>query len=415
MSTDAPVLPLTRSSVLQAHEAIKPHIHLTPLLTNSTLSALASAPQPPADLPAAATPHRPLVRLFFKAENLQRAGAFKSRGANHALSRLSAAERSRGVITHSSGNHAQALALAARDRGIGATIVMPSISTPTKIAATQGYGARVVFSGSTAPEREAVVAAEMEKGGQVLVPPYDCVDVMLGQGTMALEIEAQYHDLVSATPRLSVHEAEIRADAGTSRRRLDAVITPCGGGGMLSGVATALAGTGTLVFGAEPEFEGANDAQRGLAADPPERIPQVSTLTVADGLRTPVGIKPWGVISDPTKVRGVFSVTEAQILRAWRLVLERMKMVVEPSAVVGLAVVLFNEGFRALVERESGGKGWDIGVVFSGGNTSVEAIGRLLGGGGEQKKGEGNGEDKAEREAGLVGRDGQRVAENVAG
>lgn len=295
---------------------------------------------------------------------------------------------------------------------------MPTISTPSKIAATQGYGAEVIFSGSTSQEREAVVEDVIQRTGAVLVPPYDHPNILLGQGTMALELEEQVRDLVDEDPRLSVHSgrsehfnghvngttnSEHKASSDIVPRHLDAVITPLGGGGMLSGVATALSGTGTVVFGAEPSFEGADDGRRGLAAK--ERITSVKTLTIADGLRTPVGELTWTVISDPTKVRGVFAVSEEQILRTMKLVLERMKVFVEPSAVVGLAVCLYDEEFRHLVEKEGGEKGWDIGVILSGGNTTVEAITRMFE----------VGENKGERAEGKVGKDGQRVAENVAG
>src|SRR5205823_5962636 len=151
---------------------------------------------------------------------------------------------------------------------------------------------------------------------------------MAGQGTMGLELQEQV--------------AEVHGEG----ERLDAVIAPCGGGGMLSGLALSFQGTGTRVFGAEPKFEGANDAQRGLAEDPPRRIESVKTLTVADGLRTPVGKWPWSVISDKKMVRGVYSVEEEEIKNAMRLLMERMKVVVEPSAAVPLAVVLGNERWR---------------------------------------------------------------------
>lgn len=291
---------------------------------------------------------------------------------------------------------------------------MPTISTPSKIAATQGYGAHVYFSGSTSEEREAVVADVIKETGAVLVPPYDHPDIILGQGTMALELEAQVKEMVEKDASLSVHtrrpNGHVNGDADMTSRdhevgKLDAVIAPTGGGGMLSGIATALAGTGTLVFGAEPSFEGADDARRSLASG--TRVMKVSSLTVADGLRTPVGEIPWGVISDRAKVRGVYAVSEGQILRAMRLVLERMKVVVEPSAVVGLAVCLFDEGFRGRVEREGG---WDVGVVFSGGNVGVEALGGLFGGEGGR-----NGVIGREREMGKVGARGERVAEGVAG
>ena len=303
---------------------------------------------------------------------------------------------------------------------------MPTISTPSKIAATKGYGAEVIFSGSTSEEREAVVEDVIKRTGAILVPPYDHPNIILGQGTMALEMEEQVQDMVGNDPRLSVHsqsshevEEDNRHANGTTTTNghiasprapgcLDAVIAPCGGGGMLSGIATALSGTSTLVFGAEPSFQGADDCHRGLNCSPPMRITSVKTLTIADGLRTPVGVIPWSIISDKRKVEGVFSVSDEQILRAMRLVLERMKVWVEPSAVVGLAVVLWDEGFRRLVEERGGVEGWDVGVVLSGGNTTVEAVGRMFG------AGEMSGE-KGEREEGKVGLDGGREVENVAG
>lgn len=270
---------------------------------------------------------------------------------------------------------------------------MPTISTPSKIAGTKSYGANVMFSGSTSEEREAVVAGVIKETGAILVPPYDHPDIILGQGTMALELEQQAKDIIST-----------RKDGGNTQ--LDALIAPLGGGGMLSGVATAMIGTGTRVYGAEPSFEGANDGQRGLAASPPTRIPSVKTLTIADGLRTPVGEIPWSIISDKSKVKGVYSVTEEQIKAAMKLVLERMKVFVEPSACVGLAVCMFDEDFRRDVEEEGGEKGWNMGVIFSGGNTTVEAIGKLF----ETKTAE-----DGERAEGVVGKDGKKVAENVAG
>ncbi|KAH8685716.1 tryptophan synthase beta subunit-like PLP-dependent enzyme [Tricladium varicosporioides] len=264
---------------------------------------------------------------------------------------------------------------------IPAYIVMPTISTPSKIAATKGYGAKVIFSGSTSIERETVVADVVKNTGARLIPPYDHPDIMLGQGTLGLEFQEQVKRMI-ASNREAV-EGPVKSsfsipssEENEKRNGLDAIITPCGGGGMLSGTAVSCEGTGILVFGAEPEFEGADDCKRGLETG--QRITTVKTLTIADGLRTPVGAFPWTVIHDRALVKQMFSVTENQIKSAMRLVLERMKVVVEPSACVGLAVALYNEEFRGLVEREAGKEGWDLGIVFSGGNTSVEAIGKLF-------------------------------------
>lgn len=296
-------------------------------------------------------------------------------------------------MTHSSGNHAQALALAAKTHGVPAHIVMPTISTPSKIAGTKSHGANVIFSGSTSDEREAVVADVIKETGATLVPPYDHPDIILGQGTQALELEQQVEDVLLQVPFLGV----------PGRTKLDAVIAPIGGGGMLSGICTALHGTGIKVFGAEPNFEGANDAERGLKEG--TRIEKVKTLTIADGLRTPVGKIPWSVITDKEKLEGIYSVSEEQITAALRLAMERAKLFIEPSAAVPLAVVLFNEDFRKMVEREAGEAGWNIGIILSGGNTTLEAISKLFAASSKT----------AERAEAKVGMNGERVAENVAG
>ncbi|XP_014560661.1 hypothetical protein COCVIDRAFT_88720 [Bipolaris victoriae FI3] len=390
---------LTRSNVEAAHALIKPHIHDTPVLTNTTLSNLASTPQTAEALKGTQwegqEPAHPKISLFFKCENFQRIGAFKVRGAFHAVTRLIEKEgidevRKKGVVTHSSGNHAQALALAARTFSIPAHIVMPTISTPSKIAGTKAQNATVHFSGSTSTEREAVVATVIKDTGATLIPPYDDPNIILGQGTLALELQDQATKLI--------------AQSSSGSKKLDAVIAPCGGGGMLSGIATALHGTGIRVFGAEPSFQGGDDARRGVAAG--ERVTSVKTLTIADGLRTPLGEHNWSVVSKPEYVAGLFAVTEDQIKKAMRLVLERMKCFVEPSAVVGLAVVLFNEEFRGLVAREAGEEGWNVGVVFSGGNTTVEAISKIFAEVPEVVK---------QRQEGVLGLDGKKEVENVAG
>ncbi|WPH01254.1 putative serine racemase [Acrodontium crateriforme] len=374
--------PLTRESVQTAHKRIKPYIHVTPVVTCETINTIANTAQkdrdasvnpPPEDKSSSSENFtaKPKVRLFFKCENQQRIGAFKARGAFHALGRLIDEEgiesvRQKGVVTHSSGNHAQALALAAKTHHVPAHIVMPSISTPSKIAGTQSHGANVIFSGSTSVEREAVVDEVIKKTGATLVPPYDHPDIILGQGTQALELEDQVVEILS-------HDASL----GIRRKtRLDAVVAPVGGGGMLSGICTAMHGTGIKVFGAEPNFEGANDAELGLKFG--QRVERVSTLTIADGLRTPVGEIPWTILSNPEKLAGVFSVSEEEIKAALRLAMERAKLFIEPSAAVPLAVILYNEEFRKLVEREAGPEGWNVGVVLSGGNTTVEAIARLF-------------------------------------
>ena len=276
-----------------------------------------------------------------------------------------------------------------------AHIVMPSISPALKVAATRGYGARVVFSGSTAAEREAVAEQVVRETGARLVPPYDHPDIMLGQGTLGLEFQEQVrgvlaagggdgmrapsttHDVIPGSSSSSSNNPDDAAAGAREGKGLDAIIAPCGGGGMLSGVALSCEGTPTRVYAAEPSFQGADDAKRGHEAG--ARVPSVSTLTVADGLRTPVGVHPWSVIHERGLVSGFHSVTEGEILAAMRLVFERFKMVVEPSGCVALAVALFDEDFRAVAEREAGPEGWDLGIVFSGGNVGVETVAKLFG------------------------------------
>lgn len=282
---------------------------------------------------------------------------------------------------------------------------MPTISTPSKIAATKSYGARVIFSGSTSTEREAVVADVVKDTGARLVPPYDHPDIMLGQGTLGIELQEQVEKMIASggTKGQTQPKCSFSVKEGGKGKGLDAVIAPCGGGGMLSGVALSAENTGIFVFGAEPEFEAADDCKRGFESG--KRVEVVKTLTIADGLRTPVGAYPWSVIYERRLVRQMFSVSEDMIKEALRLVLERMKVVVEPSAVVPLAVALFNEDFREIVEKEGGEQGWDLGIVFSGGNVSLEAIGKLFA----------VPDEKAEGQEGKVDKDGEKVAETMVG
>ncbi|KAF3015293.1 hypothetical protein E8E14_007715 [Neopestalotiopsis sp. 37M] len=365
--------PLTRESVQAAHELIKPFVHRTPVLTNTTLTELASTPRNAEDLVGTPwegrVPAKPKVRLWFKCENFQKIGAFKVRGAFHAIEQLKKDPTwspEKGVVTHSSGNHAQALALAARTNGIPAYIVMPSISPPPKIAATRGYGAKIIFSGSTSVEREVVCDQVIQDTGARLVPPYDHPNIVLGQGTLGLELQQDAARMID----------EANAGNACDTGRLDIILAPCGGGGMLSGVALSCEGTGIRVFGCEPSFEGADDAKRGFESG--QRVENVSTMTIADGLRTPLGKIPWHLIYERRLVENFFSVTEDEIKAALKLVLERFKLVIEPSAAVPLAVALFNEDFRSLVEREAGENGWDVGIVFSGGNLNLEILANLI-------------------------------------
>ncbi|KAL1899692.1 hypothetical protein Cpir12675_001274 [Ceratocystis pirilliformis] len=383
--------PLTRASVITASELIQNHVHQTPVVTNSTINLLGSIPRIEDELAGTEwmgrTPAKPIMRFWFKCENLQRVGAFKVRGAFHAVEKLKHEPGWKEGGGFSKGNHAQALALAARESGMPAHIVMPAISPASKIAATKGYSASVYFSGPTAPEREQLAAEVIEKTGARLVPPYDHPDIILGQGTVGLELQAQASEMISEAPaRGSIQKSPTTPESALrqngrfplpGKTRLDAIMAPVSGGGLLSGIALSAEGTGIAVFGAEPSFEGADETRRSYITG--ERIAQVSSLTIADGLRAPVGVLPWGIMYERGLVKQIFAVTEQEIKKTLKLVLERMKMIVEPSGVVPLAVALWNEDFRSLVEQEGGEDGWDIGLVFSGGNIAVDALVKLYG------------------------------------
>ena len=294
--------------------------HRTPVLTCATLDRLAGR------------------RLFFKCENLQKVGAFKYRGAANAVRNLSDEAAAKGVVTHSSGNHAQALALAAKVRGIAAYIVMPRTAPAVKKAAVIGYGGIVTECEPTLAARESTAAEIVARTGGTLIPPFDHPDVIAGQGTAALE-------LLDDVPEL------------------DAIVTPVGGGGLLSGCAIAALGIkpSIRVFGAEPL--GADDAARSKAAG--HFLPQTGPNTIADGLLTSLGELTWPIVRDC--VERIVTVTDDQIRIAMRLVWERMKLVVEPSGAVGLAAALTDE-FKSLANLEC------VGIVFSGGNVSLDKL-----------------------------------------
>ncbi|WWD04622.1 hypothetical protein V865_002693 [Kwoniella europaea PYCC6329] len=390
-------LTLTSDSIHKAYSEIQNYVHKTPLLTNKTINNIAST--------SSSTGPSPKFNIYFKCENYQRIGAFKARGAFHAVTHLIdelglEEVRKRGVVTHSSGNHAQALALAASSFDIPAHIVMPTISTPSKIAGTRTYTPHVYFSGSTSEEREAVVKQVIQDTGAILVPPYDHPDIMLGQGTTALELHQQYDS--------------VKKDK-QQQPKLKVVLAPLGGGGLLSGISIYFSNQPDVyVIGCEPSYQGGNDGERGLKSVPQQRIEKVKTLTIADGLRTPVGELPWKVFTSgssakPKNLENIYSVSEEEIKQAMKLVLERMKVFIEPSAAVPLAVVLYNQEFRKWAyekQKEKGvvEDGWDIAVVFSGGNTTIDAIVGLFG----------DNQD-TERAEGKIGKDGKQVAENIAG
>ncbi|CAG8108086.1 unnamed protein product [Penicillium salamii] len=351
MADESTCAPLTRASVFNAHELIKSRIHNTPVLTSRFLNQLASKEQVGSQRPA-----KPVLRLWFKCENLQRIGAFKARGAFHAIEKLKQEPgwlendgAKKGVVCFSAGNHAQAVALAARESQITAHIVMPETSSPVKIQSVRGYGANLTLCGRF--EREACAAEIMAKTGARLISPFDHPDVILGQGTAALELQDEV-------------------------KELNAIVSPCSGGGLLAGTALSCEGTGIRVYGAEPEFEGADDGRRGFLSG--ERITHVDSNTIADGLIGKLGALPWEIIYERRLVDMMYAVTEENILDAMKLIFERLKLVVEPAAAVPLAVVLYNEEFRGMVEREAGETGWDVGIILSGGNVGVGRISDLF-------------------------------------
>jgi threonine dehydratase len=356
-------LPLTRDSVLAALKTIEPHVHRTPLLRCTTIDRIASTPRTADGLTrtqwAGMAPADPTLRVWFKCENYQHVGAFKARGAMHAVCRLleepgfvEGGGLERGVCAHSSGNHAQALTWAARKNKMTAHIVMPSRSIQKKIQATREYGAKITMSGHKNKDREAACADVMARTGARLVHPYDNEDIILGAGTVGIEAQQQFAEA----------HRHSHTDPAASPAHPDAILVPCGGGGLLSGVAISCEGTPIRVFGAEPNMNGANDVCRGFAEG--RRIPVVHTSTVADGLRTAMGVRNWDVCYERKLVARMYSVSDAEIIWTLRLVMERMKIVVEPSAVVGLAVALFDEDFRRKAQLDGGKKGWgELSVV----------------------------------------------------
>ena len=304
--------------VIDAAARIDGHAIRTPVLTSSMLDAMFEA------------------RLFFKCENFQKAGAFKFRGACNTVFSLSRTEARRGVATHSSGNHGAALALAASLRGIPCRVVMPRTAPRVKKAAVSGYGADIDYCAPTLAAREASLAAIVARTDAVVVHPYDDSRVIAGQGTAALE-------LLDALPDL------------------DLVMVPIGGGGLAAGTALAVKSRSpeTRVVAVEPQ--GADDAYRSFRAG--ERLPSVAPQTIADGLLTSVGVRNFALVQ--RFVDDIVTVGEAAIVDAMRLVWERMKIVVEPSAAVPLSV---------LVENRIDVGGMRVGIVLSGGNVDLDRL-----------------------------------------
>ena len=308
----------TLSEIRKAAERIRPYAHYTPVLTCDSLDQQVGA------------------QVFMKCENLQKVGAFKFRGACNAVFSLTDEEAARGVATHSSGNHAQALALAAKLRGIPAYIVMPENAPAVKKAAVAGYGGQITFCEPTLKARETTTEQIVAKTGATVVHPYNDYRVIAGQGTAALELLEEYPDL-------------------------DVIMTPVGGGGLLSGTAITAKGLAPhiRVIAAEPEM--ADDAYRSLQAG--NIIPSENPKTIADGLLTSLGDKTFPIIQQ--HVERIVTVSEAGILAAMKFVWERAKIIIEPSAAVTIAL---------LWERKINLFDLRVGVILSGGNVDLDKL-----------------------------------------
>ena len=308
----------TIADIRSAHEQIKPFIHHTPVLTSHQLNDIFGC------------------NLFFKCENLQKVGAFKFRGASNAILSLSEDEKRKGVVTHSSGNHAAALALAARMNGVKARIVMPETAPAVKKNAVAGYGAEITFCKPTLQAREETTNMIIRETGATLVHPYDNFNVICGQGTAVLELIEDQKDL-------------------------EIIIAPVGGGGLMSGTSTAVKGINSTikVIGAEPV--NANDAWKSFRTG--ILTPSVNPLTLADGLLTSLSELTFSVIRK--NVDDIFTVTEDSIIDCMLLVWERMKIIIEPSSATVLAAVKENQDFF---------RGKKVGLIISGGNVDFRKL-----------------------------------------
>lgn len=309
---------ITLQIIEQAQVRIAKFIHRTPIMTSHALNDLTR------------------TELYFKCENFQKAGAFKMRGASNAVFSLGEREAKRGVATHSSGNFAAALALAARQRGIDAHVVMPKNAPKIKVAAVRGYGAQIRFCEPTLEAREHGLEAVVAETGATFVHPFNNHSVIAGQGTAALE-------LLDEQPYL------------------DVIMAPVGGGGLLGGTAIAAKGRSPTIRVVAGEPAGADDAYRSLKVG--HIVPQTDPQTIADGLRTSLGTLTFPILQK--YVDEIIKVSEADIIRAMRLIWERMKIVIEPSSAVPFAALLGEQHTLA---------GKKIGLILSGGNVDLESL-----------------------------------------
>jgi len=308
---------IDRKTIEQAHERIKPYIHHTPVLTSQSIDDAASC------------------KVFFKCENFQKVGAFKARGAMNAAMSLSTEQLKKGIATHSSGNHAQAIARAGKILGVKSYIVMPRTAPEIKKRGVRGYGGEIFKCEPTLQAREATLAEVIEKTGATEIHPFNNYQVIAGQATAAKELFEEIKDL-------------------------DVIMAPVGGGGLLSGTALAAKyfSPKTKVIAGEPA--GSDDAYRSMQSG---KIEQAQSQTIADGLLTTLGDKTFPIIKE--LVSEVITVTDAQIVEAMRMVWERMKIIIEPSCAVPVA---------ALLKEKERFKGQRVGIILSGGNVDLEKV-----------------------------------------
>jgi threonine dehydratase len=305
-------------AINEAEKRIAPFIHRTPVLSSKSINEILNS------------------KLYFKCENFQKVGAFKYRGATNAIHKLSRPQLQNGVATHSSGNHAQALALAARINKVAAYIVMPSNSPKSKKDAVIGYGANVIECEPTLEARERTLNQVIKDKKAHFIHPYNDFNIIVGQATAAKELIEDVPDL-------------------------DFLIAPVGGGGLLSGTSLSVKyfSPNTKTIGAEPS--GADDAMRSFEAG--KIIPSVNPNTIADGLLTSLGSLTFPIIKE--HVEKIYSIEDAVTIEAMKLIWQRMKIIVEPSAAVPLAVVLGNQNIF---------KGKKIGIILSGGNVDFDKL-----------------------------------------
>lgn len=313
---------ITQESISQAHKRIKPFIEHTPVLTSSSLNEMAGC------------------QLFFKCENFQKVGAFKARGAINAALKLSDEERKNGLATHSSGNHAQAIARAGKILNVKSYIVMPRTAPEIKKRGVRGYGGEIFECEPTLQAREETLAQVIKKTGASEIHPFNNYNVMEGQATCAKELFEQVP-------------------------KLDVVMAPVGGGGLLSGtaLATKFFSPATIVIGGEPS--GSDDAYRSMQSG---KIEPAQSNTIADGLLTTLGDKTFPIIYE--NVKEIITVTDEEIIAAMRLIWERLKIIVETSCAVPFAAVL---------KSKKKFKDMRVGIILSGGNVDLEKVGKWFG------------------------------------